>query len=154
MTTRKRAAMNENVFRISPIKIGRGAYSASRFLYHAIWAKEDDVLCSACTDINNLILNHISGIFVFDQGVSREELEDMELKNWVYGKSLHCRYKTKQGVVFDENSYFLAVADADSGSLLEIAEKLCLKSEKKAVLVKDRNAAEMFLVSLNHNVNC
>ena len=133
-------------YEILPIQVKRGAYSASRYLYHAIKANKNDVIWSACSDINSLILNHISGIFIFDQDMKKEELEDINLKNWVYGKSQHGRCGMKFGVIFDENSYFLAAADVDSESMIEIAKQLCTKSAQKAVLVKDYNMDILFLV--------
>lgn len=139
---------DEQFFEISPIKIGRGAYSASRYLYYSIKINRDDIICSVCPDVDSLILNHINGILLFNRELKKEELAVMGIKNWAFGKSRHGRCEIKPGIIFDENSYFLAVADADSEALIKIAEKLCLKSAQKAVLLKICNAREMFLVSI------
>lgn len=128
---------NKPKYEILPIEVKRGTYSSSRYLYHAIQR-----------NINRFNLNHISGAFVFDQNVKWNELKDMNINNWLLGRFQGGRNWRIRGVVFNEKSYFLVVSNADPDSLLEIAKKLCLITEKKAVLMKDCTADEMLLVRL------
>ena len=139
--------MHTLTFEISPIPVRRGPYSASRYVYSAIKANREDVICS---DVDDFMVDRTDGILIFHQVVKRAVLEEMGLKNWAFGKFLHGRYLTKSGEFFDENAYALAFAEVDSDTLLKIAEKLCMECAGKSVLAKDRRAGKLFLIRLKN----
>ena len=114
----------------------RGAYNGFGYLAHSIRYDENKVICSS----DNLLAedvsrNRLGGIIVLSANIN-DISKCNDIFAWTVGKYLHCRYKAKDGTVFDENSISVELLNVSVDTIISFAEELCKEFSQETVLVK------------------